>query len=75
MFDSTIIVGLIVALGQLAKSYMEHKYIPALSLVLGVIAGLFLIPADTIQTGIVNGLMAGLSACGLYDVSKSIHVE
>ncbi|MBC9786388.1 hypothetical protein H1S01_18190 [Heliobacterium chlorum] len=75
MFDSTIIIGLIVALGQLAKGYMEPKYIPAISLVLGVIAGLFLIPADTIQTGVVNGLMAGLSACGLYDVSKSIHVE
>ncbi|MTV47860.1 hypothetical protein GJ688_02530 [Heliobacillus mobilis] len=73
MFESSVIVGIIVALGQLAKNYIDVKYIPALSLVLGILGGIFLMPADTLQTGITNGLIAGLSACGLYDVSKSIH--
>ncbi|MCW2278751.1 hypothetical protein [Heliophilum fasciatum] len=73
MFEASMITGVIVALGQLAKNYIDPKYVPAISLVLGILGGVFLVPADNLQTGILNGLISGLSACGLYDVTKTLH--
>jgi len=76
MFTVTIIVAVIVGLGQLAKGLnMPVKYIPLLSLVLGIVAGIFLVDADTVQEHIFQGIMIGLSAAGLFDQTKIVTKE
>lgn len=72
MFDISVVVAVIVAVGQAAKNFVPTKFMPLLSLVLGLIAGLFVLPHETIQEGVMNGLAAGLSAMGLFDVSKVV---
>lgn len=66
-----VLVGLIIALNQLVKQYIPAKFIPLVSVVLGLVAGLFVLPYEGgMVTGVVNGLAMGLSACGLFDLVK-----
>ncbi|MBC9785849.1 hypothetical protein H1S01_15290 [Heliobacterium chlorum] len=73
MFESGIVVAVLIAIGQFAKTYIDSKYIPLVTLVLGIVAGIMYVPADTIQTGILNGIIVGLSANGLFDATKILH--
>lgn len=71
MFEIASIIAVIVGLGQLAKMYMPQKYIPILSLVLGIVFGVFFLDSS-LQEQIFTGIIIGLSASGLYDQSKLI---
>lgn len=71
MFDIALLIAVIVALTQLMKNFIPNKYLPGLSLVLGVITGIFYVEGD-IKTQIMYGLMIGLSASGLFDQSKIV---
>ncbi|MCQ6275743.1 holin [Bacillus sp. V3B] len=71
MIDVALIIGVVVALTQLAKTFVSNKYLPLISLVLGLIGGYFYIDA-VIQERILYGLMVGLSASGLFDQSKIV---
>ncbi|MED4841534.1 holin [Weizmannia sp. CD-2023] len=76
MFSVAVIVAVIVGIGQLAKGLnMPTKFIPLLSLVLGIVAGIFLVDATSIQEHIFNGIMIGLSAAGLFDQTKIVTKE
>ncbi|MZP28676.1 hypothetical protein GTO91_02945 [Heliobacterium undosum] len=75
MFEPAVVVAVLIAIGQFAKLYIDSKYIPLVTLVLGVCAGVIYIPADTLQAGILNGVIVGLSANGLFDVSKTLHIK
>jgi len=72
-FDDAALVGLIMALVQLAKETgFPAKYSPILALALGIAAGVFIIsPGDVIQ-GIWYGIAMGLSAVGLYSGTKNV---
>lgn len=71
MFELSVVVALIVAVGQVAKKYIPKKFMPLVSLGLGVIAGFTgFIPADTIQEQILYGVAIGLTANGTFDLSK-----
>lgn len=74
MFEITIIIAVVVALTQFTKQmgFIPIKYLPAVSLVLGILAGLFYVDVSTLQEKIMFGLMIGLSAAGLFDQSKII---
>lgn len=72
MYEISFVVAIIVALGQLLKTYVPVKYMPLVSVVLGLVAGVFVLPHETIQEAIVNGIAAGLSANGLFDLSKVV---
>lgn len=68
MYEIGVVVAVIIAVGEFAKLYVPAKYIPLLSMVLGLCAGLFYIPVDSVADGIITGIMTGLAACKLYDI-------
>ncbi|MBG9736128.1 holin [Paenibacillus alvei] len=70
MYEMGVVVAVIIALGEFAKLYIDAKYIPLISLALGVVAGLVYIPHEAIADGVFNGLITGLAACKLYDIGK-----
>jgi len=72
-FDDAAVVGLIMALVQLAKeSGFPARWAPLLSLALGVAAGIFVVsPGDVVQ-GILAGVAMGLAAVGLYSGAKNV---
>lgn len=71
MFDIALIIAVVVALTQLVKNFISTKYLPLLSLVLGIVAAVVYVDGD-LKTQIGYGLMIGLSASGLFDQSKII---
>lgn len=70
MYEMGVVVAVIIALGEFAKIYIDAKYIPLISLTLGVVAGIVYIPHEGIADGVFNGLITGLAACKLYDIGK-----
>lgn len=58
---------LVVGLLELAKKYIDKKYVPILSIPLGI---LFVVAVSgfSIPT-VLTGIALGLTACGLYDQS------
>lgn len=72
MIDLTIMVPLILGIVSSVKMVgMDAKYAPALSVVLGII--MFYFFADGLVTArIFEGLVAGLSASGLYSGVKTV---
>lgn len=73
MFDIALIVGVVIAVTQLIKNleFMSKKYLPIVSLLLGLVAGLFYVNGN-LQEQIMYGVMIGLSAAGLFDQSKIV---
>ncbi len=71
MFDIALLIAVIVAITQLVKKSapISAKYMPALSLILGVIAGVFYVDGG-IREQMLTGIMIGLSAAGLFDQTK-----
>lgn len=68
-----LIIAVIIGLVELVKrlEWLPVKYLPLLSLVLGVIAGVIYLEG-TLKIKIILGIVMGLSACGLFDQSKLI---
>ena len=73
MFDIALIIAVVVALTEMIKKTdkVSNKYMPAISLVLGLIASILYIDG-TVNEQIMYGLMIGLSASGLFDQTKII---
>jgi hypothetical protein len=74
MLELGVVIAVLVGLGQVAKQLgLPAKYIPLMSLILGVAYGVLGgVPETTILEEIVVGAMVGLSASGLYDQSKIV---
>jgi len=71
MFDIALLITVIVALTQLVKNFVPNKFLPVVSLILGLIAGIFYADGD-LKNQVMYGLMIGLSASGLFDQSKIV---
>jgi hypothetical protein len=73
MFEISLVIAVIIALNELFKRSLSvpAKYLPLLSLVLGVIAGLVYLEGD-VKTKVFYGIIVGLAASGLFDQSKII---
>jgi len=72
-FDDAAIVGLIMALVQLAKETgLPARFAPLLALVLGVGAGVFFVAPGDYAQGVLSGVVLGLSAVGLYSGPKNV---
>lgn len=69
MFELAIIVAVITGVGQVAKNFVPSKFMPIVSLALGVGAG-FAFVQGSIQEQVFYGLAMGLAASGLFDVAK-----
>jgi len=72
MFEIGVVVAIIIALGQFAKMYINGKYVPLVTLVIGIIAGYFYLPHETVQEAVMNGTVVALTANGLFDMSQVI---
>lgn len=66
MIDLTIMVPVIVAIvSGVKQAGMDSKYAPILSIVLGLIA-FYLLGTGDLGSRLFEGVVAGLSASGLY---------
>ena len=72
MFESGVVIAVIVAVGQLAKRYMNAKYVPVVTMILGIVGGYVYLPHQTIQDAVMNGVMLGLTSNGLFDMTKIV---
>lgn len=71
MFELPIIVAVIIAFNEFLKKVGVHKtIIPFVSLGLGLVSSYFFVPADSLQVTIFIGVILGLSANGLFDLTK-----
>jgi len=68
-----VFIALIIGLVELFKKSLglPVRYAPLVSVLLGVPVGILYLDVD-LKTGIVYGLIIGLSACGSYSGAKSI---
>lgn len=72
MIELGMIVAVIIGLGEVVKQVgVPVKYLPVVSLILGVVGGIFFTDGEMAEKAL-TGVMLGLSASGLYDQSKLI---
>ena len=70
MIEITAMIGVVVGLSQIAKTNgLQTKYIPILNLPLGIMLGVLFLSQD-IKMNILQGMIIGLSASGLFDHTK-----
>lgn len=63
-----LLIGLLEVLKRLG---VNAKYIPIISVTLGIVIGIFLFADGEIAAGIIQGIYIGLSAVGLYSGTKN----
>ncbi len=66
-----VIPLLIGILEVLKKVGLKEKYVPAVSVLLGIVIGIGLFGNGDIRAGVVQGIFIGLSAVGLYSGTKN----
>lgn len=68
-----VVVAVIIGLVQLVKqlAWVQEKYMPLLSVVLGIIAG-FVYFEGEVAVKVMYGIILGLSAAGLFDQTKIV---
>ncbi len=73
MFEVALIIAVVTAFTELIKrlELIPIKYLPTLSLVLGIAGGILYLPGS-LKEQFMYGLMIGLAAAGLFDQSKII---
>ena len=65
------LIALIVGLVEVLKrAGLPKKLLPIASLIFGILAGVFYASPTDLKSGILIGLMMGLSASGLYSGTK-----
>lgn len=71
--DEVILIAVIVGLSQLAKELgVKDKFIPILAILLGIIGGTLYLYTGDIKSGVMSGIIMGLSSVGLYSGGKNI---
>ena len=73
MVQLSMLIPIIMALGELWKKVFGDKvtkFIPLINLILGIAGGILY--SDNLKEGVLNGIMLGLSASGLYSTAKNI---
>lgn len=67
------LIALIVALVELLKEVgLPKKWLPIVTLLFGIAAGVFYVHPVDLKGGVMVGLVLGLSASGLYSASKHV---
>ncbi len=70
MFEAGVVVAIIMAIGQFAKMYIDSKYVPLVTLLIGIVAGYFYLPHETIKEAVMNGAVVALASNGLFDMTQ-----
>lgn len=73
IIDIALLITIVIALTEVFKhaAKVPNKYLPLLSVVLGIIGGVVYLEGSLKET-ILYGIIIGLSASGLFDQSKII---
>ncbi|WP_163580106.1 hypothetical protein [Gracilibacillus saliphilus] len=70
------IIPIITGLVQLLKNVgLPNKFSPLFALAFGILAGVFYISPNDLAEGILLGIVASLSASGLYNQAKVLRKE
>jgi len=70
-----VAVTLIMALTQIVKELgVPHKWLPFLNVLMGI-GGAFVFVDGDLKTVAISGIIAGLTACGTFDIGKSFFEE
>jgi hypothetical protein len=71
VIDIALIVAVIISLGTVIKKMelLPVKYLPVINVLLGVIAGIVYLDG-AIKDTVLQGLIIGLTASGVFDLSK-----
>lgn len=71
--DITIIIAAIIGITEAAKrSGMSSKWAPLVSLALGIGASFAFITHPDVPSAILEGIILGLTAAGLYSGTKAV---
>lgn len=71
-FSESIIVPIIMAVVELAKGLgIPKRFSALLSLIIGIAIGIFYLHPMDIKLGILEGVVYGLTASGLYSGAKN----
>jgi hypothetical protein len=69
MIELSLVVAIITGVGQIFKKVVPAKYMPIVSLLLGIGSG-FVFVDGSLAIQLLNGVGLGLAANGLFEVSK-----
>ena len=68
-----LLIGVIVGLVELVKYLgVPKKVLPVVTLVLGVIGGIFYLFPGDLKAGLLMGVIIGLAASGFYSSGKTV---
>lgn len=68
-----VLLPLIIGLVELLKYVgLPKRFLPVASLAFGVLGGIYYIYPEDLKSGILVGVMIGLSACGMYSGGKAM---
>lgn len=71
--QDAVLIPIIIGIVQLLKvTGIQKRLLPISSLILGILAGIFYVNPQDIRSGILVGVMMGLSASGMYSGGKAI---
>jgi len=72
MFSEAIIILVIIAIIEVLKGLgLPKRFAPLISLILGILAGIFYLDHPELKVRIFQGVVYGLSAAGLYSGAKN----
>jgi hypothetical protein len=67
-----VLIAVIIGLVEIAsRAGLPKKAAPALSIVLGVAGGIVYIAPGDLKTGVIVGIVMGLTSVGLYSGTKN----
>lgn len=70
--DDAAFVAVVTGLVSLSKEAgLPSKWAPLLSLLLGILTGVFYISPNDLLGGVLNGIVLGLASVGLHSGSKN----
>jgi hypothetical protein len=69
MFDVITLVGIVIAISQVIKIYVNTKFIPIINIVISVMIGIVYL-GGTLEENVLNGIIIGLTASGVFDLTK-----
>lgn len=76
MMEMGIFIAVIIGVSQVVKNLgLKCKYIPLFNLALGILMSAFFMTDIIMQERILQGLIVGLSASGLFDQTKILKSE
>ena len=74
--SETIVIPIIIAVVELAKGLgLPKKFSAIVSVVVGILIGIFYLTPMDIKQGVLEGVIYGLTAAGLYSGAKNTYEQ